>query len=295
MSGPDAMRNLTCDEVRELAGTYVLGALEPAEAAAVRSHLISHPDGHPEIAEVGAVVPALVELVPIVEPPDGLKARIMAAAAADLAARASATAIADTDPPAAAPAEATPAARTPIHEPVAPIAFPGAEKREERRTRTSPAVWVLRIAAVLAIALLGGWNLLLQNDLGAARQYELNVAAVLETASQPGALTAVLAGEGGTGSGLAAVDTEGDVAMAMRDLAPTSGDAVYEAWVIADDGVPVPLGSFQVGGNGTAFFEGSGLPSAEGIVLALTLEPGPGATTPTMPIISVGVAAAPPG
>jgi hypothetical protein len=55
----------------------------------------------------------------------------------------------------------------------------------------------------------------------------------------------------------------------------------------------VPLGSFTVGGNGTAFFEGSGLPSAEGIVLALTLEPGPGATTPTLPIISAGVAAAP--
>jgi hypothetical protein len=48
-----------------------------------------------------------------------------------------------------------------------------------------------------------------------------------------------------------------------------------------------------VGANGTAFFEGSGLPSTEGIVLALTLEGGPGATTPTLPIISAGVAAAP--
>jgi anti-sigma-K factor RskA len=146
---------------------------------------------------------------------------------------------------------------------------------------------------VLAIALLGGWNLLLQNDLGAARQYEQNVAAVLQAASQPGALTAVLAADGGTGSGLAAVDADGDLAIAMRDLAPTSGSAVYEAWVIASDGVPEPLGSFTVGANGTAFFQGTGLPSAEGIVLALTLEPGPGATTPTMPIISAGVAAAP--
>jgi anti-sigma-K factor RskA len=276
MSGPDAMRNLTCDEVRDLAGAYVLGALEQAEAAAVRSHLTVHPDGHPEIAEVGAVIPALVELVPIVEPPEGLKARILAAAAADLAARG-----------------AVPVAPAAPGAPAAPVALPGPAEREARRARTSAATWALRIAAVLAIALLGGWNLLLQGDLGAARQYERNVAAVLEAASQPGSFTAVLAADGGTGSGLAAVDAEGDMAMAMRDLAPTSGTSVYEAWVIASDGVPVPLGSFPVGADGTAFFEASGLPSAEGIVVALTLEPGPGATTPTMPIISAGVAAAP--
>jgi anti-sigma-K factor RskA len=263
----------------------------------VRSHLTAHPDGHPEIAELGAVIPALVELAPIVEPPEGLKARILAAAAADLAAR-GATAEAPGIP--APPAEAFPVTPAPPAVPAPPAAFPGPPaafpgpaEREARRARTSPATWALRIAAVLAIALLGGWNLLLQNDLGAARQYEQNVAAVLEAASQPGSLTAVLAADGGTGSGLAAVDAEGDVALAMRDLAPTSGTAVYEAWVIASDGVPVPLGSFPVGADGTAFFEASGLPSAEGIVLALTLEPGPGATTPTMPIISAGVAAAP--
>lgn len=35
-----------------------------------------------------------------------------------------------------------------------------------------------------------------------------------------------------------------------------------------------------------------GLPTSSWIVLALTLEPGPGATTPTLPIISKGVASA---
>jgi anti-sigma-K factor RskA len=285
MSGPDAIRNLSCDEVREMAGAFVLGALEADEAAAVQAHLAVHPDGHPEIEELGAVVPAFVELVPIVEPPERLKGRIMAAAAADLAARRGAPAEPET--PAVPGAPAVP------ETPAVPVAFPGPAERAARRARTSAATWALRIAAVLAIALLGGWNLLLQNDLGAARQYEQNVAAVLQAASQPGSLTAVLAADGGTGSGLAAVDAEGDLALAMRELAPTSGSAVYEAWVIASDGVPVPLGSFTVGANGTAFFEGSGLPSTEGIVLALTLEGGPGATTPTLPIISAGVAAAP--
>ena len=290
MSDFDAMRNLTCDEIRELAAAYVLDALEADEAAAVRSHLAAHPDGHPEIEELGAVIPALAEIVPIVEPPDSLKGRIMAAAAADLAARGGASGATDAG---AAPAPTPTAPGTPPSTPAAPVGFPTAEEREARRTRTSPGSWVLRIAAVLAIALLGGWNLLLQNDLGAARQYEQNVAAVLQAASQPGALTAVLAADGGTGSGLAAVDADGDLSIAMRDLAPTSGSSVYEAWVIAADGVPVPLGSFTVGAGGTAFFIADGLPSAEGIVLALTLEPGPGATAPTMPIISAGVAAAP--
>ena len=298
MSGPDAMRDLTCDEVRDLAGAYVLGALEAHEAAAVRRHVAGgHADAHPEVAELGSVIPALLEAVPLVEPPDGLKARIMAAAAADLAARGGAR---TTPPPVAEPSATAPTAATAPVAPApvapaaaAPIAFPGAEERAARRGATLAGGWLLRIAAVLAIAVLGGWNLLLQNDLGAARRYEQNVAAVLATASQPGSLTAILTADGGSGSGLAAVSELGDVALAMRDLAPTTGSTVYEAWVIGSDGVPVPLGAFTVDNSRTAFFEGSGLPAAEGIVLALTLEPGPGATTPTLPIISKGVAAAP--
>lgn len=295
MTGSDAMRPLTCDEVRDLAPAYVLGALDPADEAAVRAHLAGHADAHPEIEELGSVIPAFAEVIPVVEPPEGLKARIMAAAAADLAARGGATAETPTIATATAPplAPTAPAAPPAPAAPATPVAFPTAEERAARRGRTTTGGWLLRIAAVLAIALLGGWNLLLQNDLGAARRYEQNVATVLATASQPGALTAILTADGGTGSGLAAVDANGAVAMAMRDLAPTSGSSVYEAWVIGSDGVPVPLGGFTVDSSRTAYFAASGLPTADGIVLALTLEPGPGAATPTMPIITKGVATAP--
>jgi hypothetical protein len=311
MSGPDAMRDLTCDEVRDLAGAFVLGALDAAEDAAVRAHVAAagHGNAHPEIEELGAVIPALFEAVPVVQPRDGLKARIMAAAAADLAARQSAPAAPAADAPSApaaapratpvaAPAAAAPSApaapppaprATPV---AAPVAFPSAEERAARRAGISTR-WLLRIAAVLAIAVLGGWNLLLQNQLGASQTYERNVAAVLDAAAQAGSLTAVLTADGGSGSGLAAVKSDGGLALAMRDLAPTTGSAVYEAWVIGADGVPVPVGSFQVGSQGTGFLTASGLPPSAGIVLALTREPGPGATTPTMPIISKGVAVAP--
>lgn len=290
MSDPTAMNALTCDEVREMAGAFVLGALDVLEEAAVRAHLAapSHAAAHPEIAELAGVLPAFDLIVPVVEPPVGLKARIMAAAAADLDARAGAVATAagrsTTLPlPAAPPA------------PSAPVAFQTAQERAARRERASASTWLVRIAAVLVIVALGGWNLQLQGDLSTARSYQQSVAAVLDTAAQPGSLSAILAGEGGIGAGLAAVNATGDVALAIRNLPPTSGAAVYEAWVIAADGIPVPLGGFQVGKDGTASFRASGLPTASGIVLALTLEPGPGATTPTLPIVSKGVASAPAG
>ena len=281
MSGSDAMAELTCDEVREMAGAFVLGALEPSEDAAVRAHLASCGDAHDEIAELGGVLPALAASVPVVEPPAGLKARIMAAAAADLEQRSAATGLATH-----APATQAPEADAPVP----PIAFPTPSARQARRTRSSAGMWALRIAAVIAIVALGGWNLLLQGQLNAAKSYQQGVAAVLETAAKPGSVTAILTADGGAGSGLGAVSATGEVTLAMHDLARTTGQTVYEAWVIGGDGVPIPLGSFTVGSSGTGYLQGTGLPAANDIVLAVTLEPAAGAKTPTPPIISKGVA-----
>lgn len=285
---------LTCDEVRDLAASFVLGALDADEADAVRAHLADCPDAHAEIGELGGVLPALAASVPQVEPSPALKARILAAAAADLEARSadaaaaarSAASARSTSP--AAPADAAAATVAP-----APIVFPSAVERagraEAQRGRSGTGSWALRIAAVLAIALLGGWNLSLQGQLDQARTYERQVAAVLDVAAQPGALTAVLTAEGGAGpSGLAAVAADGAVTLAMRGLAPTTGDQVYEAWAIGGDGTPVPLGGFQVGATGIAYFQADGIPTEPGLVLALTLEPRPGATAPTSPVVSLG-------
>lgn len=269
---------LSCIEIREDAAGFVLGALDGAEEAAVRAHLRTCPEAHEEFAELGAVLPILAQTVELVEPPAGLKGRILAAAAEDLAARRSATA---TDH---ARGTGSPTA----------IAFPTASERAKRdvrrASRSAPLGWVLRVAAVLAIVGLAGWNVLLQGQLGQARSYERDVAAVLEVAAQTGSLTAILRPDGGSGTGLAAVDRAGNVTLAMRDLAPTRGDQVYTAWVIGGDGTPVPLGSFKVGEGRTAFFVAPRLPTESGITLALTLEPGPGAIEPTLPIISKGEA-----
>lgn len=268
--------DLTCDEVRDLAASFVLGALDADEMDAVRAHVASCAEAHAEIAELGSVVSVLAESVPVVEPPAVLKDRIMAAAAADLAAN-----------------PRTAATTAPAIE--APRAFPSATEREARTARrtTSVGTWVLRIAAVLAIGLLGGINVLLQGQLAESRAYEQNVAAVLETASEPGALTAILTGEGGDApTGLAAVGSDGVVKLAMRDLAPTQGDQVYAAWVIGTGPDPVWVGDVRVGASGIAFFQGTGVPAQDGIVLALTLEPGPGATAPTTTPVTLGTASA---
>ena len=92
-------RSLTRDEVVEMSGAFVLGALEAAEDAAVRRHLATCELDHTEIAELGSVLPVLDASVPLVEPRDGLKARILAAAAAEAAQAADARGAADRPTP----------------------------------------------------------------------------------------------------------------------------------------------------------------------------------------------------
>lgn len=288
MSGQDDVKTLTCDEVREMAGAFVLGALDPAEEAAVRAHLATCDDAHEEIAELGGVLPALAESVPVVEPPAGLKARIMAAAAADLEERSAG--VATTGATMTTGATSTAGAETAAAEPT-PI--PTASGRTARRARPSTGTWILRIAAVVAIVGLAGWNLLLQNQLNATQAYQRSVAAVLDVAAQPGSLTAILEPADGTGSGLAAVGADGKVALAARDLAPTSGSTVYTTWAIGGDGVPLALGDFTVGSDGTGTFEAAAPALAAGTVIALTREPTPGMTAPTGPVVSKGVATGP--
>ncbi len=267
----DLPSGLDCDEIRDLAAPFVLGALEEDEAAAVRDHLMTCPEAHPEFAELGSVLPVLAASAPVEEPPPTLKGRILAAAAAELEGRRAPTS----------------------SEAPTPIRSAGRAAVLPRRASGAVGIgtWTMRIAAVLAIALLGGWNLLLQGQLASATVYEVSVAAVLQVAGQEGSLTAILTPPGDRGpSGLAAVSASGVVTLAMRDLPATSGAQVYETWVIGSDGVPVALGGFQVDAAGIASFSTDGVPTQDGIVLALTLEPGPGATAPSSPPVSLGSA-----
>jgi Anti-sigma-K factor rskA/Putative zinc-finger len=273
---------MTCDQARDLAAGYVLGALDPSEEAAVREHLATCDQPHPEFAELGGVVPAFLELDPseLVEPPAALRDRIMAAAAADLAARGERT----------APATAE---RT--------VAFPSAAERGQRAGRRAAGQasrfdWALRIAAVVAIAAVGAWGLNLQGQLDQARRFDQAVAAVVQAAGQPGAKTVVLAAQKDQhGQGIGAVRPDGSIVMAMQDLPATTGSQVYTAWVIVGSNAPVPVGDFQAGPGGTGAFTTRPATTPPGATIALTLEAKAGNSAPEGPIVSAGVAAAPPG
>jgi anti-sigma-K factor RskA len=259
---------MTHEQVLDLAAVYVLGALEPDEERAVREHLATCSLPHEELAELGAVVSALAESVELVEPPPALRERIMVAAAHDLEQRRA-------------------GAGRPISTLVEEAAIPALPPAR----RPSRLGWALGLAAVLVIAALGAWNLSLQSDLDAATAYHQHVEQVLAAAARAGSHSAILRSESNPQiGGLAVVSDDGSVQVVMRGLAPTSGRKVYEAWVIAGKNAPVPIGSFTVGSDGTGYLAAGGAPAAAGVTVALTLEPGPGATTPTAPIISAGVA-----
>lgn len=277
---------MTCDDARDQAAGFVLGALSLDEAAAIRGHLATCDQPHPEFADLGGVVPYLADSLDPVEPPAGLRARILVAAAQDLERTATTQGVERT---AIAPMTTAP---------MPPIAFPAAAERAERATAraTGRGTWLLRLAAVLAIAALGAWNVQLQSrlsgaedDLAAAQAYRAAVTAVLDAAAQPGAQSGFLgaADPGSKATGVVAA-SGGSVILAVQNLTPTTGTQVYEAWVIVGDAAPVAIGGFEVGPSGTGVFRGSTALAEPGAIVALTLEPASGATTPTSPVVTLG-------
>ncbi|TME13017.1 MAG: hypothetical protein E6I65_02035 [Chloroflexi bacterium] len=268
---------MTCAEAAELAPAFVLGALGAAESDAVRRHMAACPELHAEMAELHSVVPALFGAVEPVAPSAGLKDRILAAAAIDLAEREGA----GSRP---APSRPSPTQPRPAEVPRRGTDFGSIFRRP---------IWsAVAIAAALAVVALGAWNVQLRDQLTGLEAYRNGVVQVLDAAAQPGAQLAVLTDPTGSGgpSGLAAVAVDGSVAMVMRDLKPTTGTQVYEAWLIGANQVPVAIGGFKVDRSGTASFVTPHPAIGEGVVVALTLEAQPGATTPTPPILAVGTA-----
>ena len=283
------LAGLRCSDVLELSGAFVLDALTPDESAAVRAHLAACPEAHAEVAELGAVVPALFETVEQVAAPIGLKERILAAAAAEQAALGAQQAL-DTQRALDTQHSAADTQRTVKPYPVADTMRPGWDLGALFRRPIWAAV---SVAAVLAVLALGILNLQQQSKLDGLTAYRDGVVKVLEEAARPGAQLAVLsAPEDPAGpTGLAAVGSDGSVAMVMRDLAPTTGSQVYEAWLIGAEGTPIPVGSFQVDDSRTASFTTTHATLGPGVTVALSLEPQAGATVPTV-VVVVGAASA---
>jgi anti-sigma-K factor RskA/putative zinc finger protein len=285
-AGPTAP--LSCDEVRDLAAGFVLDILEEEETARLRHHLWTCPDPHPEIDELGGITPYLADSLEPVEPPADLGRRIVAAVAAEAAAvgaEREAAATPSIPTPALPPAGRAPAS------PSAGQAVPVSSLAAERARRRSPQTWIAAIAAVLVVAALGAWNLSLRTELESARTYDAAVNRVIELATAPGGEAAILRPQvAGGPAGIAAVGPDGRVEIALRGLAPTSGTEVYEAWLIGPENTPVAIGSLTPAADGLGVLHATGAPTGRGVTIALTREPTAGRTSPTPPILSVGVA-----
>ena len=291
------MSTLSCDQVRDLAEGFVLGALDPVQTHDVRDHLASCDQPHPEMDELGGAVPYLADSVEPVEPPVELKGRIMAAIDAELRAGQRADAAADRlisslGAGSIRPAVEVEAAQDVPAAPSAVTASPAPIDLAPERARRSPVRWLAAIAAVVIIAALGAWNIGLSGQLTTAQQQQAAVDRVLVIAQGPGGQAAILVpGAAGGPAGLAAVAADGSFALAMHGLPATSGSQVYEAWLIAPSGTPVPIGSFAVGSDGTGTLTAAGVPVASGLTVGLTREANAGATTPTLPMVVSGVSA----
>ena len=270
---------LTCDEIRDLAPLFAVGALDADEMATVREHVADCPEAHGELLAFGEAATALLETVEPVAPPPALRGRLMAAAEADLHAG---------EHPASTTAS-SPGSLAPLAQ-AAPVDL--AAERARRRSRLG---WLVAVAAVIGVIALGAWNVALRQDLTAAQAYQQGVDQALALATQPGSVTAILASEDGSSSGLAVIGADGTTRITVRGLAPTSGSQVYTAWAIEGDAAPVALGDLTVGSDGLATAAVTSPTSAPGAVIALTLEPTPGATVAAGPLIVAGTTRDPAG
>jgi anti-sigma factor RsiW len=269
-------RALSCDEARELAAGFVLGALDPADEAAVRDHLATCSESHPEFATLGGVVPYLAESIEAVEPPAELRARLRAAIAAEVNA-------AQPAPPVRS--QAVSQRDETFVPPVSIVA-----ERERRRSAFGLVAAASAIAAVLMVAVLGAWNLQLRSQLDSTQAYQAAVDRVLAIAAEPGGQAAVLRPPQQAGpTGLAAIGADGSVAIVMRGLGPTTGAEVYEAWVIGADQKPVAIGELVVDRSGRGVLASARIASQAGVTVALTREPHAAPSSPTLPILSNGV------
>ncbi len=271
MTGDTAIRHagFSCEEIFELAGLYVLGALEDDEARRVAEHLASCPEAHPEMAELGGVVAALAELAEPVEAPAALKARVIDAYRHEAAPQTAAT-------PAPAP---EPKKETRIWE--MPVATTG------RPAQRAWMGWASAALALVLVAVVGAWGLSAQARADREAQRAATMAEALQVLGAPDSEVALLSGSGdaASASGFAAFSSAGHGYVVVSGLPALPSDLAYQAWYLID-GTPVSAGVMTLDAEGFAVL--ARIPHHAGTdVIALTRERAAGADAPTSaPIVS---------
>ena len=250
-----AMGPLSHAEAVDLAGLYVLDALEPEEYEQVREHLATCREAHPEFEELGAVVPALAMTWEPFDAPPALKSRVMAAISAERE-------------------QAQPWSVAPAVSDMPVIVF-------DRPRWQSVSMWGLAAIAIVVIAVLGAWTMVLQSRVNHAEERVATIAQAIAVSTDPNADVAILRGTGSAAgaSGFAAIPPDGDGYIVMVGLPQPPPGETYQAWYLVD-GQPTSAGLMSVDEDGYAILEGvQSLPGTD--LIALTVEVAGGVPAPT--------------
>ncbi len=254
---------MNCAAVRELAPGFVLGALDRAEMAAVREHLATCDQPHPEVRELGGVVSYIGDTLVPIEPSAGLRASVIAAARGDVEARKAAPA--SNGVPKLTVVPSAPRSRV--------VPFAAIRNPLPRRAAT----WMARIAAAVVIVALTGTAITFLNSPNTP------YSGPRDPISRWVVLTP---SNGNIGGGLAAFMASGNLHVSVYGLTPTTGDQAYMVWVSVDGSNAKAAGWFT--GDSIRDVEVDGLSPSSSLWVYVCREPNSKVTKPTGPIVVSG-------
>lgn len=281
---------MTCDRIRELASGFVLGSLEPDEMIAVEDHLAACLEPHPEIEELGGVLPYLAISLPPVEPPTWLRDSVISAASADVVNRATSNGARSRPMPIAVePRRGTPSSLQ-ASQPGPVPALGQAARRQPvislaavRASRRRLTTWGLRAAAVVALVgfgALGASNGVIGPKTTPAPFYNI----------PPGSGSAILNPPDlhSQAAGLAVLMPSGHIIVYVNHLEPTKGNAAYVVWLSEGSGTPSKVGVVQVDSSGTGQLDVQNVPTSPRIWVYICREPSADVMVSTGPIVLSG-------
>ncbi|MEX0750768.1 MAG: anti-sigma factor [Dehalococcoidia bacterium] len=242
---------MNCQQADELIGAYALDALPDAEAAELRAHIATCANHAAQAVEMRALAARMPALVEPMQPPEGLRARILEAV------------------------REAPQAQT--RNAAAPRSIVRGPRRAVRAARDTSRGWRYAWGAVAAVlvAAIGGllaWNVVLMN--------RLDDDGVSEFAS---AITtwAPLQSANGENSGMVVYFGETDEAVVIaHGISPLDASRqAYQLWSMRD-GQAVSLGLMNIDESGRASMA---IPydALAADALAITIEPRDGSAQPT--------------
>lgn len=254
------------DDLRDNAALYALGALEPAETAEFERHLSSCAECAAELRALRPTVGALAGAVPQIDPPAGLRERVLASAGHQRA------------------VQAVP----------------------ERRAMHALAPWLAAAASVVLAVGLGIYNRQLREDLRAltlelgqtrarlattereienARGVASNAQAMVRVIAAPDLRRSDLAGQPAApgASARAFWSRSRGLVFAASNLPPLPAGRTYQLWIVPPGtAAPVSAGTFEPDASGRVErVVERPIDTPRAAAMAVTIEPAGGVPAPT--------------